>query len=52
MSQIVQDKMMRKIMGIQNQFLFQNVIRETKVYSADEANFEEIILENYEFKTR
>ena len=39
-------------MGIQNQFLFQNVIRETKVYSADEANFEEIILENYEFKTR
>jgi len=52
MNQIVKDKMMREIMVVKNDYLFQNSKRETKFYSNDEANFEDIILGNYEYMVR
>jgi len=52
MNQIVKDKMMREIMVVKNDYLFQNTNRETKFYSNDEADFEDIILGNYEYMLR
>lgn len=52
MNQVVKDKMMREIMVVRNDYLFQNVERKTKFYTHDEANFEDIILGNYEYMVR
>ncbi len=52
MNQVVKDKMMREIMVVKNNYLFQNVARETKFYSNDEVAFEDIILWNYEYMVR
>jgi predicted NUDIX family phosphoesterase len=52
MNQIVKDKMMREIMVVKNTYLFQDVARETRFYSNDEAAFEDIILWNYEYMVR
>ena len=52
MNEIVQDKMLREIMVVANDKLFWNTTRETKYYENSEYNFEEIILENYEYMVR
>lgn len=52
MNQIVQDKMQREIMVVANDKLFANFARETKYYENDEHNFEEVILDNYEYMIR
>jgi hypothetical protein len=52
MNQIVKDKMQREIMVVANDKLFANFPRETKYYENDEHNFEEAILENYEYMVR
>lgn len=52
MNQIVQDKMQRQIMAVRNDILFARIKRETKVYSREEIDFENIIEKNYEFLTR
>ncbi len=52
MNDVVQDKMKREIMAVQNTFLFADIERKTKVYACDEMDFEAIILKNYEFLVR
>lgn len=52
MNNIVQDKMLREIMVVPNNALFKDIKRETKFYRNEEVNFEEIILEKYEFMVR
>ena len=52
MNQIVKDKMQREIMVCANKFLFENIDRESKFYSQDEADFENILLNNYEYMVR
>jgi len=52
MNNIVKDKMKREIMVCANKFLFENIDRESKFYSGEEANFEDIILKNYEYMIR
>lgn len=52
MNEIVKDKMQREIMVVKNSALFADIKRETKFYSNEEVNFEELILENYEFMVR
>jgi len=52
MNQIVKDKMQREVMAVKNDFLFENIERKTKVYTNEEVNFEQIILDNFEFKVR
>ncbi len=52
MNQIVKDKMMREIMVVKNDYLFQDIKRETKFYSNEQAHFEDIILGNYEYMVR
>lgn len=52
MSQIVNDKMQREIMVVANKFLFNDIKRESKFYNSKEVNFEEKILENYEYMVR
>ncbi|MCH2188256.1 NUDIX domain-containing protein [Candidatus Gracilibacteria bacterium] len=52
MNQIVQDKMAREIMVVKNEYLFANTPRETQFYSQSEANFEKIILDQYEYMVR
>jgi len=51
MNQIVQDKMQREILVVANTALFQNIKRETKIYSGED-DFESIILEHSEFMVR
>lgn len=46
------DKMKRDIMVVKNSVLFQNIERETKFYPWKDYNFEELILENYEYMQR
>lgn len=43
---------MKEVMVVQNDLLFINTPRESKVYSSDEADFEVQILKNYEFMVR
>ena len=52
MNQIIKDKMNREIMVIANKKLFENVPRESRFYSQDEVDFEDIILKNYEYMIR
>lgn len=52
MNQIVKDKMQREIMVIANRFLFENIMRESRFYDQNEANFENIILGHYEYMIR
>jgi len=52
MNQIVKDKMQREIMVVANKFLFNDVERESKFYNSIDVNFEEKILENYEYMVR
>ena len=52
MNNIVKDKMKREIMVCANKNLFENIDRESKFYSGEEANFEDIILKNYEYMVR
>lgn len=52
MNQVVQDKMKREILAVKNDFLFSDIERKTKVYSREEVDFENIILQNYEFMVR
>lgn len=52
MNQIVIDKMAREIMVVANEKLFSWVERTTKFYPNNEHNFEEAILENYEYMVR
>lgn len=52
MNQIVKDKMVREIMVVANDKLFSDFPRATKYYENSEFNFEEVILENYEYMVR
>jgi predicted NUDIX family phosphoesterase len=52
MNQIVQDKMLRDIMVVPNEKLFANFERKTRFYSHLEHDFEDAILEHYEFMQR
>lgn len=52
MNQIVKDKMQREIMVVANEALFLNYERESKFYSNDEVDFEQKILNNYEYMVR
>lgn len=52
MNQIVKDKMMREIMLVSNNVLFWESEKESRFYSNNEKNFEEIILKNYEYMIR
>jgi len=52
MNQIIKDKMNREIMVIANKKLFENIPRESRFYSQDEVDFEDIILKNYEYMIR
>ncbi|MDC0506204.1 NUDIX domain-containing protein [Candidatus Gracilibacteria bacterium] len=52
MNEVVKDKMMREIMVVKNDYLFQNVERKTNFYTNDDAPFEDIILANYEYMVR
>lgn len=40
MNQIIQDKMKREVMVVKNEALFANTERDSKVYTSDEADFE------------
>jgi len=51
MNQVVQDKMQREILVVENNALFRDIQRETKIYSQDD-DFESIILEHSEFMIR
>jgi len=52
MNQIIADKMKREVMVVPNTALFTNTVRESKVYANSETNFEEKILNNFEFMVR
>lgn len=52
MSEVVKDKMKRKIMVVANKFLFDGINKESKFYDNHEVNFEEKILSNYEYMVR
>jgi len=51
MNQIVKDKMQREILVVPCKKLFENINRETKVYTT-QSDFESVILENYEYMVR
>lgn len=51
MNKIVTDKMQREILVVATAKLFENIERETKVYT-NESDFESIILESYEYMVR
>lgn len=52
MNQVVKDKMQREIMVVANKFLFDWVERESKFYSNSDVDFEDKILNNYEYMVR
>ena len=52
MNQIVKDKMKREIMVVANKYLFEKFPRESRFYSQEEADFESIILDKYEYMVR
>lgn len=52
MNQIVQDKMQREIMVVKNTALFWDIVRESKVYTTSESDFESKILANYKYMIR
>lgn len=52
MNQIVKDKMQRLIMVVKNNILFKDVKRENKFYLPKEYDFQNVILNNYEWMKR
>ena len=52
MNQVVKDKMAREIMVVNNEKLFWDMSKETRYYSNNENNFEDVILDNYEYMVR
>ena len=52
MNQNVRDKMAREIMVVKNDYLFAEYEKETRFYPATTFNFEEIILDKYEYMVR
>jgi len=52
MNQIVKDKMAREIMVVRNSILFKDYLRETRFYPNSEFDFQDIILNNYEYIVR
>ena len=52
MNQVVQDKMMRQIMVIKNNIVFANIDRTTGFLDVGSLNFEDLLLQNYEYMQR